>query len=90
MNDIDFKHLVSLIVWITALFLIFRSYFLYLKKFFALFMTIAYAYGVIYFYIITRSVADTNTIAMKPVAPVMAGLCVLWFILWRSSGDKKL
>lgn len=90
MSNIDFKHLVSLIIWITALFLIFRSYFLYLKKFFALFMTIAYAYGVIYLYIITRNVADTNTIAMNSVAPVMAGLCVLWFILWKASRDKKL
>jgi hypothetical protein len=83
MSDIDFKYLVSLIVWITTLFLIFRSYFLkYLRRFFALFMTTAYAYGVIYFYIITRSVVDTNTIVMKSVVPVMACLCVLWFILW--------
>ncbi|MDR1122978.1 MAG: hypothetical protein LBL02_03055 [Endomicrobium sp.] len=89
-NDIDFKYLVSLIVWIIALFLIFRSYFLkYLMRFFALFMTIAYACGVIYFYVITRSVINTNTIVMKLVVPVMVCLCVLWFILWRVSGEQK-
>jgi hypothetical protein len=90
-GGVDSKYLASFIVWIIAIFLIFKSHFgKYLKKFFALVMATTYALGVIYFYIITRSVADTNTIVMKLVVPVMVGLCVLWFILWKFNGNKNL
>jgi hypothetical protein len=88
---VDLKYLASSIAWIVAIFLISISHFRkYIKKLFALVMTTIYAFGVIYFYIITRSVADTNTIVMKSVVPVMVGLCVLWFVLWMVSGDRKL
>jgi hypothetical protein len=90
-SDTNSKYLASFIAWIVAIFLIFRSHFWkYLKKLFALLMTVIYATGVIYFYMITRSVADTNTIVMKSVVPVIAGLCILWFVLWRFNGDKNL
>jgi hypothetical protein len=90
-SNIDFKYLLSLLVWVTAIFFIFKSNFWeYIKKCFALTASIFYVYGIFYFYIITRSVADTNTIVMKSVVPVMAGLCVLWFILWRCNEGKNL
>ncbi|MDR3195347.1 MAG: hypothetical protein LBT58_00910 [Endomicrobium sp.] len=90
-SDVDLKHLASFIIWLAASFLAFRSRFWkYLKRFFALIMTVAYAAGLVYFYIVTRSVAETNATVMNSVAPVMAGLCVLWFILWRFGGDNKI
>jgi hypothetical protein len=91
MSDTNSKYLASFIVWIVAIFFVFRSHFWkYLKFFFALLMTLTYATGVIYFYMITRSVADTNTIVRGGVVPVMTGLCILWFVLWRFNGDKNL
>jgi hypothetical protein len=90
-SNTNSKYLASFIAWAVAIFLIFRSpFWKYLKKFFALLMTITYAAGVIYFYIITKCVADINTIVMKVVVPVMIGLCVLWFVLWKFNGDKDL
>jgi hypothetical protein len=90
-SNIEFKYLLSLLVWVTAIFFILKSNFRgHIKKCFALTISVFYAYGIFYFYIITRSVADTNTIVMKSVAPVMTGLCILWFILWRCNEDKDL
>jgi hypothetical protein len=88
-SNATLKYLISFMIWITALFLIFKSrFFKYIKKYLPVFMTVVYALGAVYFYIIVRPVADTNTIVMESVIPAFVGFCALWFILWRSNDNS--
>jgi hypothetical protein len=41
-----------------------------------------------YFYIIVKTVANTNKIVMSSVIPVLALFGVLWIILWRINDNS--
>jgi hypothetical protein len=82
-KNINFKYLVSLVIWIVFLFFVLKSYFSkFIKKYLPLALSIIYALGSIYFYIIVVPVSDTNKIVMNSVVPALMVFCALWLVLW--------
>ncbi|MDR3256395.1 MAG: hypothetical protein LBT18_01885 [Endomicrobium sp.] len=83
-KNASLKYVISFIIWVTVVFIIFRSrFFKYMKKYLPLVIAIVYVLAIVYFYIIVKDVSNTNEIIMKSIIPILVGFCVLWVILWR-------
>jgi hypothetical protein len=90
-KNVNLKYLMSFIFWITAGFLIFNSrFFKYIKKYLPIVMAAIYVAGAVYFFVIVRAVAGTNTIVIKSIIPSLIGFCLLWLILWRCNDKNDL
>jgi hypothetical protein len=88
-SNVTLKYLTSFMIWIVVAVLIFKSrFFKYIKKYLPIFMTLVCVSAAVYFYVIVRSVADTNTIVMKSIMPALTGFCALWLVL--AMGNNKL
>ena len=77
----------SFIVWFLALFLFFSSKAAgVFWKYLPLFCAFCFAGAAFYYAFIFIAVRSVNEILLFNLIPAMAGICVLWIVLWRING----
>lgn len=80
-------HLMSFMVWFAVLFLLFAgSLSKYVTRTFPLAMSLFFA-GTVLFYAVIAG-AQTSGFIILTLAPALAGLCVLWLLLWIINGKN--
>jgi hypothetical protein len=84
------EYVISFGIWFICLFITFFSgLFQKIKKSAAIILAFIFANYAIYFYIIAKSVANTNVIIMRDVFPALLAFCVLWLVLWRLQKNEN-
>ncbi|MDR1696151.1 MAG: hypothetical protein LBR69_05940 [Endomicrobium sp.] len=86
-KNAGFTALFSFMIWFGILFTVLSGNAAkYIKSYFPAAASLFFIAAAAYYYVMCIGVLETNRIILTSVVPVLAGMSLLWFILWRMNG----
>ena len=79
--------ILSFMIWFCIIFIVFSSRAAkHIKSYLPAGLALFFFIAAIYYSIMAMAVIETNKIIITSVVPVLGGMALLWFILWRING----
>ncbi|MCL2390205.1 MAG: hypothetical protein FWD54_06280 [Endomicrobia bacterium] len=86
-KNADMTALLSFMAWFGILFTLMSSNAAkYIKSYLPAALSLFFLGAAIYYYVISIQALETNRIILTSVVPVLTGMSLLWFALWRMNG----